>query len=106
MHRLQRRPLLFANTALEAEHLLAVLRARGIRARTWAEVAAENLARGGSSGGGGSGGGSGGGGGAKGGGCGGVIVAVKSVEGQGINMQHEADTIVCRPTPGDHLEQV
>ena len=36
----------------------------------------------------------------------GVIVAVKSVEGQGINMQHDADTIVCRPTPGDHLEQM
>ena len=34
-----RRPLLFANTAPEAEHLLAVLRAKGLRARTWAEVA-------------------------------------------------------------------
>ena len=21
-------------------------------------------------------------------------------------MQHDADTIVCRPTPGDHLEQM
>lgn len=35
-----------------------------------------------------------------------VIVAVKSVEGQGINMQGHADAIVCRPTPGDHLEQM
>lgn len=35
-----------------------------------------------------------------------VIVALKSVEGQGINMQAHADAIVCRPTPGDHLEQM
>jgi len=35
-----------------------------------------------------------------------VIVAVKSVEGQGLNMQRHADAIVCRPTPGDHLEQM
>ena len=37
-----RRPLLFANTALEAEHLIGVLRAKGIRARTWAEVPSED----------------------------------------------------------------
>ena len=98
-----RRPLLFADTQHEAEHLLSVLRASGVKARTWSEVASQNVnGRGGASAAGKAG--KGGGGGA--GGADGVIVAVKSVEGQGINMQHAADTIVCRPTPGDHLEQM
>ena len=94
-----------------------MLRGKGVKARTWAEVASEKIAHGGSlkiggkakglsgaKGGSGATGG-GGGGAAAAAASSGVIVAVKSVEGQGINMQHDADTIVCRPTPGDHLEQ-
>ena len=93
-----RRPLLFANTAPEAEHLLAVLRAKGLRARTWAEVASEKVSHGSTARGtakdtgatGASKGGAAKGGGGKGGrdqAKAGVIVAVKSVEGQGINMR-------------------
>ena len=84
------RPLVFADTSNEAEHLLGVFQSSGLHARRWAEVARDNIAR-----------------------ASGiaeeksnVIVAVKSVEGQGINMQRHADAIVCRPTPGDHLEQM
>lgn len=83
-----RRPLVFADTSDEAEHFLNVLRRQGINACTWSELSSARVA----------------------GGPGsmekGVIVAVKSVEGQGINMQGHADSIICRPTPGDHLEQM
>ena len=83
-----RRPLVFADTADEADHFRSVLQRKGIAARTWSEVSTEKVA----------------------GGLGsvdnGVIVAVKSTEGQGINMQGYADSIVCRPTPSDHLEQM
>ena len=34
------------------------------------------------------------------------ILATIGSEAQGINMQHDADAIVCRPTPGDVLEQM
>lgn len=90
--RKKRRPLVFADTSQEADFLLRVLRAEGLDARTWASVASEQISspshgklqsqgkR--------------------------VIVAVKSTEGQGLNMQKHADSIVCRPTPGDHLEQM
>jgi 3-methyladenine DNA glycosylase/8-oxoguanine DNA glycosylase/superfamily II DNA or RNA helicase len=87
-----RKPLIFADTSLEADFLMRAFRANGIDACTWANVtsqdrlssfkskdsASKNR----------------------------VIVAVKTVEGQGINMQRHADTIICRPTPGDHLEQM
>ena len=96
-----RKPLIFADTQHEADHLLAVLGAKGLAARRWADVASQSVARAGSGAAKGGGGAA-----AKKGGDGGVIVAVKSVEGQGINMQHHADAIVCRPTPGDHLEQM
>ena len=91
---------MFADTAPEAAHLLKVLQAHGIAARMWSDVAAETIATSGRAA-------------LKEGnaskkkkGGGGVIVAVKTVEGQGINMQGHADAIVCRPTPGDHLEQM
>ena len=95
----KRRPLCFADTAHEAEHLIAVLNQKGVRARTWSDVASENVASSSSAA-------SKGGGKGKGGGGYDVIVASKSTEGQGINMQGHADAIVCRPTPGDHLEQM
>lgn len=89
-----RRPLIFADTSQEANFLVTALQANGLSVCTWANVtsvdsltstklgkkAGPNARR--------------------------VIVAVKSVEGQGINMQHHADAIICRPTPGDHLEQM
>ena len=98
-----RRPLV-ADTSHEAAHLLGVLNRKGIAAKTWSDVATENVATchgggGGSSATGKSGKGSGG-------GSYDVIVATKNTEGQGINMQGHADAIVCRPTPGDHLEQM
>ena len=112
-----RRPLVFADTAKEAEHLLGVLSGHGLCARMWADVASESLATSGRAGAGSNGdGGKAVGGKAAGGkgkareagsrGSGGVIVALKSTEGHGINMQHHADAIICRPTPGDHLEQM
>ena len=85
----KRRPLIFADTSHEADFLLRTLKTHGINACTWANIASANISkntpdrkdnR--------------------------VIVAVKTVEGQGINMQHHADAIICRPTPGDHLEQM
>jgi hypothetical protein len=86
--RKRRRPLIFADTGHEAEFLIRVLRSSGLDARTWTNIAtkqvsgsielSKNM----------------------------VIVAVKTTEGQGINMQHHADTIICRPTAGDHLEQM
>ena len=36
----------------------------------------------------------------------GPIVVSRFTHAQGINMQGEADAIVCRPTPGDLLEQM
>jgi hypothetical protein len=75
-----RRPLIFADTAAEAEHILSFLQANRRNARLWSAVA--NGAKFD------------------------IIVAVKTVEGSGINMQRHADSIVCRPTPGDHLEQM
>lgn len=85
-----RRPLIFADTANEADFLLASLRTNGVDGQSWADIAASRVA--------------------------GkqrssimnkyAIVAVKSTEGQGINMQKHADAIICRPTPGDHLEQM
>ncbi len=36
----------------------------------------------------------------------GPLVVNKQTHAQGINMQHHADAIVCRPTPGDVLEQM
>lgn len=83
------RPLVFADTAHEAKHIRAVLCKRGLIALEWASIARESINTGNTNyverG---------------------VIVAVKNVEGQGINMQGHADAIVCRPTPGDHLEQM
>lgn len=75
-----RRPLVFADTAAEAEHILSYLQANRRKAKPWSAVA--NGVK-----------------------CD-IVVAVKTVEGSGINMQHHADSIVCRPTPGDHLEQM
>jgi 3-methyladenine DNA glycosylase/8-oxoguanine DNA glycosylase len=80
----KRKPLVFADTRAEQEHIMTILRARGIHASTWAE-AREHVSMSSD---------------------GGVIVAVKSIDGQGVNMQHHADAIVCRPTPGDLLEQM
>lgn len=83
-----RRPLVFADTADEAAHYLSVLKGHDVHARSWAEVSSERVS----------------------GGAGNtasdVIVAVKSVDGSGANMQGYADSIICRPTPGDHLEQM
>jgi uncharacterized membrane protein YgcG len=117
-----RRPLVFADTQHEAEHLISVLGApkHGLNAMSWSRVQTEKVANSGASAERGKSGGTSGGKGGKGGtsgkggegGKGGkgvgrrVIVAVKTVEGQGINMQYDADAIICRPTPGDHLEQV
>merc|ERR1719231_1177873 len=72
---------------------MSMLRANSLKARTWSEVAAEQVATAGRSRGAAAN-------------HGGVLVAVKTVEGSGINMQHHADAIVCRPTPGDLLEQM
>lgn len=87
--RKRRRPLIFADTNHEAAFLVRVLKTHGLAAKTWTSIATnrvsggldaskENL----------------------------VIVAVKTTEGSGLNMQHHADTILCRPTVGDHLEQM
>ena len=110
------RPLVFANTEEEKAHLIGVLRAHGLDAISWKEVQqaklrgnshaptpssatsatsaasaasasaaaaspAEQHSRR-------------------------VIVANKQTEGAGSNMQHDADAIICRPTAGDHLEQM
>lgn len=77
-----RRPLVFADTSDEADHFLGVLRANGLYARSWSEVSSESRTKQG------------------------VIIAVKRIHGQGINMQGHADCVVCRPTPGDYLEQM
>jgi 3-methyladenine DNA glycosylase/8-oxoguanine DNA glycosylase/superfamily II DNA or RNA helicase len=94
--RAKRRPLIFADTENEAYHLEDRLQKAGINARMWQAIASEriassskqsNHAASGSD-------------------RIGVIVAVKTIEGQGVNMQAHADCIVCRPTLGDHLEQM
>ena len=87
--RKKRRPLVFADTNAEAEFLLRSLRSHDLDARTWANIASEKIAGISSSAHNNM-----------------VIVAVKTTEGQGINIQKHADTIICRPTPGDHLEQM
>lgn len=86
-----RRPLIFADTSQEQDFLLRTLNKQGMDARTWASIASreissssESTGRNGKT----------------------VIVANKMVEGSGINMQKHADAILCRPTPGDHLEQM
>ncbi|CAB9501710.1 DNA-3-methyladenine glycosylase [Seminavis robusta] len=92
--RKKRRPLVFADTEPEATHLVTVMTKARIPAQMWKDVAAERIAnssRGKND--------------AK-KNENGVIVAVKSIEGQGINMQHHADCIICRPTEGDLLEQM
>lgn len=83
-----RRPLIFADTGHEADFLVRVLKSDKINVETWKNIATKQVS--------------------------GsmqsskkmVIVAVKTVEGQGINMQHHSDTLICRPTVGDHLEQM
>lgn len=85
------RPLIFANTEEEKTHLVAVLRAHGIEATTWKEVQQARL-RGGQA--------------PKGNSSRLVIVANKQTEGEGSNMQADADAIICRPTAGDRLEQM
>lgn len=85
-----RKPLIFADTSQEADFLVRALRACGLDTCTWASVSQEAVGASGK----------------KDSAKKRVIVAVKTVEGQGINMQRHADTIICRPTPGDHLEQM
>ena len=86
--RKKRRPLIFADTSNEADFLMRTLKAQGVVACTWAQIASAKICKKGKQV------------------NNRVIVAVKTVEGQGINMQHHADAIICRPTPGDHLEQM
>jgi 3-methyladenine DNA glycosylase/8-oxoguanine DNA glycosylase len=84
----KRRPLVFADTAHEADFLLRVLRSKGIDACTWSEISSKATTTPNSA----------------------VtydaIVANKKIEGSGLNLQRHADAIICRPTPGDHLEQM
>lgn len=70
------RPLLFANTDAEARALLQ----RIPGAREWTLKGAQPGD--------------------------GPIIANRETHGQGLNMQHDADAIVCRPTRADHLEQM
>lgn len=77
-----RRPLIFADTSQEGDMLMRTLQKHGLDACTWTEVASRRVAassdssrRSKNT----------------------VIVAVKTVEGQGINMQKHADTVLCRP---------
>ena len=79
-----RRPLVFANTEAERGHLLKALRTSGVDAVTWRDVQAADRRPGGGDG-----------------------RPRPRDRGRrrrraGRNMQHDADTIVCRPTPGDH----
>lgn len=86
--RQERKPLVFADTVHESEFLLRVLNENGLRALSWASITSQNAPlehiRATYD----------------------VIVASKFKEAQGINMQRHADCIVCRPTPGDLLEQM
>jgi hypothetical protein len=70
------RPLLFANTDAEMRALLAAVPG----AREWGPTGPRVGT--------------------------GPIVANRETHGQGLNMQYDADAIVCRPTRPDHLEQV
>ena len=70
-----RRPLIFADTSQEGDFLIRVLRRQGLDARTWSEVRSRKGPTTSKT----------------------VIVAVKTVEGQGINMQGHANAIICRP---------
>lgn len=76
------RPLIFADTSQEADFLLRALSKKGLDASTWASIASKQVSGTSAS---------------DGRSNKTVIVAVKTVEGQGINMQKYADAIVCRP---------
>ena len=89
--RKKRRPLIFADTSHEADFLLRSLSEEGLDAQTWANIASRQISASSEP---------------KKHSNNTVIVAVKTVEGQGINMQKDADAIICRPTAGDHLEQM
>ncbi|KAL3910134.1 MAG: hypothetical protein SGILL_007812, partial [Bacillariaceae sp.] len=84
--RQKRRPLVFADTDYEADFLLRVLRNERVEAYTWKEISSKSASRNSVTF--------------------DVIVANKKTEGAGLNLQKHADAIVCRPTPGDHLEQM
>ena len=77
-----RRPLVFADTSQEADFLVRALRKKGFDACTWASIASKQISDATIS---------------KGRSSKTIIVAVKTVEGQGINMQGYADAILCRP---------
>jgi len=85
--RKKRRPLVFADTSQEGEFLLRVLRSKGLDACAWSEIASQAISSTETKS------------------CD-VIVASKNTEAHGINMQRFADCLICRPTPGDHLEQM
>jgi hypothetical protein len=78
-----RRPVVFANTEEEKGRFRSALRRRGLTTLAWAEVTAKTRAEGFD-----------------------VILATIGSESSGVNMQFDADCIVCRPTPGDVLEQM
>ena len=84
-----RRPVVFAKTMDERNHLRDVLRHHGVVAIEWSKVNPTTR---------------------KGERPSGrsfdAIVATTEGEAQGVNMQHDADAIVCRPIPGDKLEQM
>jgi len=86
-----RRPLIFADTNQEQDFLLRTLTKQGINAQTWSSIASRQISSSPEFAGHNSNS---------------VIVANKTVEGSGINMQRHADAILCRPTPGDQLEQM
>ena len=79
----KRRPIVFGNTADETEHFRVVLRQKGLEALPWARIDAKARKEGFD-----------------------CVVANIATDAQGINMQHDGDCIVCRPTPGDVLEQM
>ena len=78
-----RRPVVFANTEDEKARFRTALRGRNLITVSWSEVSSKTRATGFD-----------------------VILATIGSESSGINMQHDADSIVCRPTPGDVLEQM
>lgn len=81
-----RRPLIFANTEKELVRIFKHLPC----ARRWSgQQGGEGEERGGGGGGGGS-----------------ALVVTLHAAAQGLNMQHDADCIICRPQPGDRLEQM
>jgi 3-methyladenine DNA glycosylase/8-oxoguanine DNA glycosylase len=85
-----RRPLIFANTEKELARIFKHLPC----ARRWPGQRA-TAGEGGAEGGGGSKGG-----------LGSALVVTIHAAAQGLNMQHDADCIICRPQPGDRLEQM